>query len=286
MKTLLFVIFVGCSLLAGYYSGLQKRVAVQADLKKELLKSNDLPLKRSLAFAITVATEEKMRQSGKGLSDISVLNSALDRSMMTDHESELAKALGNDEAGAKLRRFLIADHHEAEVPGSHLLVSRFLDELKANPELGLSTLQSALDKIPPAGFPLERASLLLTMNDVVEKSDTIKTSSLNELVTNVVPSRPDPQTAQSEEDQNQALSTSAEMMLPIVAHEVFMKNTTDSGEAMNGTVEGIAAQPDKGVKIAIASQFLDVYPAMKNDLIAALNAKGVDSPIQAVGNGP
>lgn len=290
MKTILFLIFLGCVLLGGYYSGLQQRVKVQAELEAALAQSAEQPVNRSLAFAISVATEEKMRRDGRrhvsGVSDISVLNQALDRTTMSEHEADLAKVLGSDEGSAKLRRFLTADRHEGEVPGAHLLVARYLDELKEDPKAGLNTLEGALDRIPATGFPLERASLLLTMNDVVEKSDQIKARSLTELTQNITPARPDPQAATTPEEVDSALSTTAEMMLPIVAHQVFLKNTTDSGEALSGTIDGISAQPDPGVRIAIASQFLGAYPDLRNDLISSLNAKGIDSPVSALPSGP
>lgn len=279
VKPLLFLISVCCALIAGYYSGLQQRLAILRDVPKQLTQSPSEPLQRSLAFALSVVAEEKKRHSSHALpSDISVLNNALDRTTLSAHERALWKVLGEDEAGAKLRRFLIADHHEKEVPGAHLLVSRYMEDLKSNPEMGLRTLQSALDRIPSYGFPAERASLLMSMNEVVEKSDVIKARSLDELI-----QKSDAPPSEVTEAEGTEGST-AELLLPVVAHQVFLKNTSDSDEALNGTVEGMAAQGDEGVRVAIAAQFLGVYPDLRESFGSALRDKGIETSLPSAKN--
>ena len=256
----------------GYYSGLNSRVDETQSIIAELSKTDSAA--QSLGFALSVVTEERMHEEGVPLSGASSIERELDRLSRSTHSSDgsndLSKAFGNDSKGQRFRQAFTADTYAQDLPGAELYSKRFWEGLRNDPENAQADIREMLDRLPSQGYPLERSSLIVNMGNLQVNSSEAKAYALNELTRNIIAARPDPSTAGTQEELNQALSTTWDMMIPISAHSAFMKNVSSPDEALAGTVDGILSQPDAGIRIALVSQFLEIYPTLEGQLRATL----------------
>jgi len=296
MNVLFTFIFLLCITTLGYHAGLN---ADQAENEEQLLTelSDHQPKApvKSLTYAISVASEESSRTEGLKLTGTSSVEKALDHIQLTPHEQDLWHALGDDPVGLRVRRLLIADNHRSEVPGTDLFVRNIYEDLTADKNNSVDNLKSALNRVPASGFSMERISLLSMMSTVASSVGSsgssaspggpnaiTKDAALNELTQNIIPARPDPNLAQNEEQLNAALSSTPDTSLPIASEQIFLNNTSNPAEALTGTVQGIISQPDVGIQLAIATEFVRAYPNMKDELNQDLQARGIKISLEGV----
>jgi hypothetical protein len=276
MKLTILVITLFCSFMLGYRSGIQSLQISPEDIKADLIKSTTQSPGRSLAFALSVVAETGSAESIQNSTDLNnTIETALNQIQLNAHDQDLKQVLRTDELGGKFHKFLTVDKFYKEVPGSRAYQQKFKSDLLKNPTEGALQIKEALKRIPESGFPIERAALMGNLYEMSGPSDTVKQVALDELMQNSVPPRPNPTEVTNEEDMNQAMSTTYDMLIPTIAHKTILKNTTDSNEALQVTLDGISAQKDYGIRNTIAQQFLDNYPQSKDVLLSKLKSMDI-----------
>jgi hypothetical protein len=262
------------SLAVGFYAGTNAEVSEERQLMEKLVeKHNDAAPARSLTYAIAVIAQEGNRADGRPVTGKPTLEEAIDKVERTPKENELFRLLGTDAWGMQFRRSLIAQRHQ-EVPGVDLYVDHFINDLVRNPA-AVEGAKTALDRIPAGQFPLERVAILAALARGDGNADVVKSLARQEFTQNAPDARPEPSAATTDDELNVALSTTPAQTRPIAAHGLFLKNTQDPTEALGGTVDGIVAQSDWGIRSTMAIHFLETYPTMNDQLTSALAARGI-----------
>ncbi len=278
MRSLYVALICICAGVAGYYNQLQQKKILQHKITMDLLKSEQEPPKRSLVYALSVIAEKELKSRGVTPNGPSAIEKAIEHLNLSERDQVILRALGTDEVGRKFGRILIAEKHTSDLPGSEQFLSDFYSDLKNNPSRTLANAQTILERTPVKGYPAERAALLSLMDNAHLNTPLVRARSLEEFTQNIVEPRPDPNTAKTTEELNQALSVTPEILLPITAHSIFLKNTNDPREALRGTIRGIVTQLDSGIRVNMANQLIAQHPELKNDLHQLLSENNIHLP--------
>ncbi len=223
---------------------------------------------------IRATAASPVNQAGAPLLARSSVEIALDSAPLTEHESRLNRDLGDDALGTQMRRALIAQNHQ-EIPGVDAYAQSFVTRLAQDSEHGTDTVKAALNRISPDAYPLERVALIAALGTNPKNADAVRALALQEFTESPPAARPNPETASTPRELDEALSTTPAQARPITAQGIFLKNARDSAEALAGTLAGITRQQDWGIRATLARQFLEAYPSIKPELLASLDRSGI-----------
>jgi hypothetical protein len=123
----------------------------------------------------------------------------------------------------------------------------------------LDNIEKEFAKLPggPESAPA-RTVLLQTVSTLdldAEGSDAVHELAMTELLQGV-----------NIEELNSAQSTSFNYFLPVLAHEVALKTSIDSSEALAITLDGMQVQHDPGVRYSLVRNFISRYPDLEPQL--------------------
>jgi hypothetical protein len=220
------------------------------------------------------ASQEKQWDEYK----IAEIRKKIDHVKQTSFDKKLAEALGTDTQDKELFRNLDVLYHLDEVQDGERYVENFLASLKADPVAGMLQLKDALEKLPASEFPLERASVLREMAQMKGYSNEANDIALQDLTHFIPDARPQLTAGMSTDQMNAAVSSTPDLLLPIVAQQVFLQTANTPNDALEGTVQGIVAQKDLGIQTTMAVQFLRQYPAQAEVFLASLNSQNITVP--------
>ncbi|OFZ82974.1 MAG: hypothetical protein A2583_13115 [Bdellovibrionales bacterium RIFOXYD1_FULL_53_11] len=207
--------------------------------------------------------------------NISHIEEAVDAIRIGDAERRLAAALDGDGIERMILRVVIAANHAEAVPETDKMSDRYLEEFSLRPLETLQAVKKALGAMPADEFPIERAALIALASGLPGHESEAAALALTELMSSVPAPRLSPARATTQEELDASLSSTPEMTLPVTAHSVFLKTTADPERALEGTVDGIVAQRDLGVRNIMASQFVALHPSMADELRTRLSQRGV-----------
>jgi hypothetical protein len=149
---------------------------------------------------------------------------------------------------------------------------------------GAELVRAGMGRLSATEFPLERTMLLMAYASNPANAESARQFALDELTQSPPPARPDPHAPGLTETQlDEALSTTPAQIRPIAAESILLRSSRDPAQALAGTVEGVAAQSDVGIRTKLVMQFLDKYPDQRDGLQAALEARGVSLKFVAQG---
>ena len=191
----------------------------------------------------------------------------LDLLSLSSNEQKLVDALGDSALANQIRRVILAGIHSEQIPGTEELTAHYLNELLQAPGESTAVIQSALQKLPRTDGPDERISLILLAGKLGD-TQTAHVIAMNELTASIVPVVPP-------ESENGDEATFVSSIVPLTAHAVLLRNTTDAQGALAVTLDGIVAQPNESVREKLKEQFLQSYPASETELHVGLAARGL-----------
>ncbi len=272
------LIVLFCIGLVGYDAGLRQKLVMEDSVLESLSQNDSHKINQSLSYAVSVVAEEEARVS-KGVQEkVTPFEKALESLSLSQKETDLHPILGKSESDTRLWHALIAERHSEEVPGAELFVRNFQEEMKQNPEESKQTIGGALNRIPASLYPLEKAALLMLMDQIPGASSEAKSRGYSEMIHSLADSQNERGSAKTYAERLHAKSTTPDMLLPIVAQSIYLKYTEDPAEALEGTVQGISAQQNKRVRSTMAAQFVEKFPEMKSKLTESLSSQGIQIP--------
>lgn len=266
MQWLFSVLILFFAVGAGFVAGQALSPSTKVDVVQALQSDGRSP--SSLNYALN---EVLIKAVDDGLPK-SPLELTIDRLELSAEEEKLARALGADPLSIKLRRALIAPRHGTI--GHEELGIQYLKEFRAHPAESLSSMVRALDAMPFETYPNERAAVLLAASTLPGQENQVRELALHELTSAVVEPI-DPRTS----DSDQVLRISNQMIVPIASHLAYLSTSPNAHVALAGTVDGIVAQQDMGIRFRLAGQFIEKFPQMEDELNATLASRGIELPV-------
>lgn len=271
ISILVFVFAMASGFVAGHVASPPSDI----DLSAHLAKEGRTP--SSLNFALSsIVVDDKDAVLAAPLDDgASAIEMAIDQIELSDSEARLAKAIGDDPLSIKLRRALIAPKHEDLIPNHHELGVKYLEDFRKTPAESIKMMTRALSVMPAEEFPMERASLIMVATTLPGQQTEAQQLALTELTTTIIEPVKD---ARNAESNDLMVKHSQLMSIPITAHMAFLRTSSDATMALSGTVEGIVAQPDLGLRFRLANQFISKFPSMEEELKITLARRGIQLP--------
>lgn len=187
-------------------------------------------------------------------------------------ESILWKSPDVNELERKLKEATISASHKLE--GAELLEARYAAQIKKNPAGGIAAIKSLLDKLSTTEFPVDRAALIDLASQIPGQAYEAKLLAQNELLNVIFPTMRDPDSANTEEELDEILSSNRALFIPMNSHAVLMRLSQDSEEALHYTIAGFIAQQDPNLRELLIDQFLEAYPDSENRLNHSLRTRG------------
>lgn len=267
MQFLLSALVIFCAVTGGFVAGQIFSPTTEVDVVQELKTDGRSP--SSLNYAINEVLTKAEDDGPK-----SPVEQAIDRLELSAEEEDLSKALSNDPLSIKLRRALIAPRHGSEIVGHEELGLQYLKEFREHPTQSLASMIKALDAMPVAAYPNERAAVLLAASTLPGQENEVRQLALRELTSTVVEAI-DPRRSDSE----QVMRISNQMIVPIASHLAYLNTNPNAAAALSGTIDGIMAQPDTGIRYRLAGQFIEKFPQLESELRNTLTSKGIELPV-------
>jgi hypothetical protein len=203
-------------------------------------------------------------------------SSGEDRSVAAIPKKAPVYNFGEDRAGQRIATLLnLTDELKSNTSESTKKHMDFLNALRKDPN-GYNDVLEIIERIQgDPKYQIEAAGLLEVLaEDPAHKqvAHHIAERQMNAVIPDGVAL---PGEAQSEEELNQSLSTTPDMIPAVVAQEVFVKTAMNEQEAFDGTLKVIMRQPNHNVRTAMIVAFSNIYPDRRSELEQTLKSRGI-----------
>ena len=189
---------------------------------------------------------------------------------IVEEKSRLKKILGNEPVANDIFNTLIAIEVEEKVDGAEDLKKELYEKAKSNSRESLKIIERAINSFGINQDSIDKMRLLDIAGHLEGVNDEVVELGEKVLMENIVEKRPDPSTAANQEELNKALSTTFEMIVPIMAHALAISKTSDDDIALEITIDGIEAQPDPFIYTRLADSHLQQFPGHEEEINRAI----------------
>ncbi len=251
-------------------------------MKKALVAVVTVTIFFGVGVLTTKFKERKISLSGNNSSyeaeikEPSEGNSSTSVEIPTTKEQQKLEELATSSVQKQIAGVLAVNVAEESNPELQPLREKLVAQLQKSPESTIEEISNLLGKLPAKGQELSRLRLLILSTLLEGVDEERKEVAYKEMTSQIPDKRPDPNTAETEEELNRALSTTFEMSVPLVAHSIFISSVTDKNEAVSKTIEAVTAQQEPYIQRGIVNQFAETYPEEKEMILQELADKGIN----------
>lgn len=203
------------------------------------------------------------------------LNEMLDQ-MKNSKEAQRIDGIFKESKNKKLKEFLktaVAPDGMEITPELQAYYQDQINELIQDKEEVVEMMDEGLPMLESEEDSSYRLAMFIILDKAItlhKKDPKLISIATYEITEQSLNPRPDPKEAKTEEELNEALSTSVVQSVSMLSHEIILANA-DPEQALKITVEAIAKNQDWGLKEQFYYSYLDKYPDSTGDMRTALN---------------
>ncbi len=146
----------------------------------------------------------------------------------------------------------------------------YLAKLKSSPTYREDLLQAFNRVHRDKHFALETAGLLRLLSTSGMDRAEVNRLAEDEMLSHETEQVLMPDEAHSQAEMNSSLSTDNSMVLPILAHDVFLQTAESDDRRFNSTLAAIEKQGNHNVRTAMFEAYARMNPARRNELLQRL----------------